>query len=302
MADNISITQGTGTVVAADQLPDGSYVQYVKLVDGTADGTTKAVVNANGLKVDGSAVTQPISASALPLPAGAATLAGQQAGQATFGSVTANRTVIYDATGAAVDFTAASPVTQSGTWTVQIGNTPNTTAIKVDGSAVTQPVSIAAALSLASTAFDVATTITRPANTTAYTAGDVLGGALDLGVLGPSGAAVMITSVQLEADIAAIPSGQTTWSLHLYNVTPPSATADNGAWDLPSGDRASYLGQITLTTLIDQGSTLYMESNGINKQVKLSGTHLFGYLVTVGGFTPAANSEVYKVTVHTVSL
>lgn len=34
--------------------------------------------------------------------------------------------------------------TQSGTWTVQPGNTANTTAWKVDGSAVTQPVSIAA--------------------------------------------------------------------------------------------------------------------------------------------------------------
>lgn len=33
-------------------------------------------------------------------------------------------------------------VTQSGTWTVQPGNTANTTAWKVDGSAVTQPVSI----------------------------------------------------------------------------------------------------------------------------------------------------------------
>jgi len=36
---------------------------------------------------------------------------------------------------------ASIPVTESGTWTVQPGNTPNTTAWKVDGSAVTQPVS-----------------------------------------------------------------------------------------------------------------------------------------------------------------
>jgi hypothetical protein len=35
------------------------------------------------------------------------------------------------------------PVAQSGTWTVQPGNTANTTAWKVDGSAVTQPVSMA---------------------------------------------------------------------------------------------------------------------------------------------------------------
>lgn len=39
---------------------------------------------------------------------------------------------------------ATHAVTQSGTWTVQPGNTANTTAWKVDGSAVTQPVSAAA--------------------------------------------------------------------------------------------------------------------------------------------------------------
>lgn len=38
---------------------------------------------------------------------------------------------------------ATLAVTQSGTWTVQPGNTANTTAWKVDGSAVTQPVSVA---------------------------------------------------------------------------------------------------------------------------------------------------------------
>lgn len=51
------------------------------------------------------------------------------------------KTTLYDASGTAIDFTATSPVTQSGTWTVQPGNTANTTAWKVDGSAVTQPVS-----------------------------------------------------------------------------------------------------------------------------------------------------------------
>jgi hypothetical protein len=40
--------------------------------------------------------------------------------------------------------TNTPPVSQSGTWTVQPGNTPNTTAWKVDGSAVTQPVSLGA--------------------------------------------------------------------------------------------------------------------------------------------------------------
>lgn len=64
----------------------------------------------NALIVDGSAVTQPVSLSTI-----AVTNAGTFAVQAA----------------------------QSGTWTVQPGNTANTTAWKVDGSAVTQPVSLA---------------------------------------------------------------------------------------------------------------------------------------------------------------
>ncbi len=67
MSDNVAITPGTGNIVAADEVVDGVLgtvkVQYVKLMDGTIDGTTKAGVGANGLKVDGSAVTQPVSGS-----------------------------------------------------------------------------------------------------------------------------------------------------------------------------------------------------------------------------------------------
>lgn len=57
------------------------------------------------------------------------------------GSITVDGTVtVTDGSGSlTVDGTVAA--TQSGTWTVQPGNTANTTAWKVDGSAVTQPVS-----------------------------------------------------------------------------------------------------------------------------------------------------------------
>lgn len=53
-----------------------------------------------------------------------------------------------------VDGTVAA--TQSGTWTVQPGNTANTTAWKVDGSAVTQPVSIATNTPVGNVAHDAA--------------------------------------------------------------------------------------------------------------------------------------------------
>jgi len=56
MADNVAITAGTGTTVAADEVTDGTLgsckVQFVKLMDGTLDGTTKAAVSSAGLKVD----------------------------------------------------------------------------------------------------------------------------------------------------------------------------------------------------------------------------------------------------------
>jgi hypothetical protein len=56
MADNVAITAGSGTSIAADEIVDGTLgtvkVQYVKLMDGTLDGTSKASVSAAGLKVD----------------------------------------------------------------------------------------------------------------------------------------------------------------------------------------------------------------------------------------------------------
>lgn len=69
-------------------------------------------VTSTRLLVDGSGVTQPVS--------GSVSVSNFPATQPVSGTVTAN---------------------QGGTWTVQPGNTANTTAWKVDGSAVTQPVS-----------------------------------------------------------------------------------------------------------------------------------------------------------------
>lgn len=77
--------------------------------------------NTTALKVDGSAVTQPVSGTfwqATQPISGTVTVNALPAGANTIGSVS-----------------------QNGTWTVQPGNTANTTAWKVDGSAVTQPVS-----------------------------------------------------------------------------------------------------------------------------------------------------------------
>lgn len=150
---------------------------------------------------------------------------------------------------------------------------------------------------------------TRPNDTTAYTAGDVIGqtdtstaGAFAFPTIaGTAGGDVMITTASLEVDATSIPAGMTTFTLYLYSVTPPSAYVDNAAWDLAAGDRPSFLGSFSLGAPVDLGSTLYVVQTGVNLQVTAASGTLYGYLVTTGGFTPAAQT-VFKVTLHTVAL
>lgn len=141
--------------------------------------------------------------------------------------------------------------------------------------------------------------ITRPANTTAYAAGDVVGAAtaaLTVSSIGPSGGGEVYLSASLfSINLAAIPSGMTSFQLALYNVNPPSAYADNAVWDLPSGDRASFLGFMPLGTPADLGSTLFVEAFGVNKPITVpSGGALYAYLITAGAYTPSA-SDVFKI-------
>lgn len=114
-------------------LPAGASTAAKQPAIGTAGTASADVLSVQGvaamtpLKVDGSGVTQPVS--------GAVSVSNFPATQPVSGTV------------AVSNFPATQPVsgtvaaTESGTWTVQPGNTANTTAWKVDGSAVTQPVS-----------------------------------------------------------------------------------------------------------------------------------------------------------------
>lgn len=101
VSGTITANIGTTNGLALDATLTGG-TQKSKLVD--SGGTNVATVSSGGaLKVDGSAVTQPVSLTSTTI-------------------------------------TGTVAVTESGTWTVQPGNTANTTAWKVDNSAVNQPV------------------------------------------------------------------------------------------------------------------------------------------------------------------
>lgn len=131
-----------------------------------------------------------------------------------------------------------------------------------------------------------------------HVAGDCNGAAAEFALVGPSAGRIMITSASLEIDGGTAEA--TAWRLYLFNVTPPSAVADDSPHTLPSGDRASYLGYVDLGTAVDLGDTQWVETHGINKQIKLAGTSVFGYLVNLTTLTPANVAHI--VTLHAVGL
>jgi hypothetical protein len=128
----------------------------------------------------------------------------------------------------------------------------------------------------------------------AYSAGDLMSVAQQFtftdanGDAIPVGSLIRILTAVTKIDVASVPSGQTSYNLHLYNVTPPSAQADNAAWTLASGDLASYLGSIALGTPVNLGAALYVKSGYIDYDMRLIGSSIYGVLVTAGAHTAAA--------------
>lgn len=159
------------------------------------------------------------------------------------------------------------------------------------------------------TSYSKTLTLTRTADTNAYTAGDVVGSSTSSGGavlvfddLGPGATQRhMVTSTRMLWQVTSVPSGATSFRLQLYNASPPSALADNAAWDLPSGDWSSYMGYVDLGTPADAGAALYCEANILNKQIAVLDGNIYGYLVTNGGFTPASGS-VMMLNLQTVKL
>ena len=182
------------------------------------------------------------------------------------------------------------------------GDNPTAVPTKLEASGT---VTVATVTAATSNAFGSLATTTRAANQTPYAANDVVGAAFDLGVMGPSASRIVLQSTIFRPRITAVPAGMANFRLALYNVTPPSALADNAPWTIPAGDQASFLGIISLgTPALPAASSvdLYIDRYNIGMELLLAGTHLFAYLVTDAAFTPAANSEVYALDAKTVAL
>lgn len=172
---DINVTEGAGKVVPSDTVGGKEY-QKIKIVDGVAGGLSGAPVDpVGGISVrltTGTAAVGSITVSTGGVTATqggtwtvnvatggvSALLSGPiPTGTNAIGSVVissfgvsgstiavvnaAGGTLAVQVVTSTLQVQGAVNATQAGTWTVQPGNTANSTAWKVDGSAVTQPVS-----------------------------------------------------------------------------------------------------------------------------------------------------------------
>jgi hypothetical protein len=147
-------------------------------------------------------------------------------------------------------------------------------------------------------AYRATATITRPSNTTAYTAGDVVGDTggsaiISLTSVGPTAGFVIIQSISLVFSDSVVPAGMGAFRVHLYSAS-PTAIADNASFDLVSGERATYMGFIDLPTPQDFGSSLYTQADYPGRLIKLAAasTTLFVEIETRGAYTPVSASTV----------
>ena len=138
-------------------------------------------------------------------------------------------------------------------------------------------------------------TFTRPANTTAYLAGDVVGStgsaihtATSAGV---AGALIQVQSASLIVNKTSVPSGMTSFRLHLWESS-PTAIADNAPFSAAAADRAKYRGFIDLPAIAAVGGGfLGTLADYVGRPVRLTTTSFFFNLQTIGAYTPASGTE-----------
>lgn len=125
---------------------------------------------------------------------------------------------------------------------------------------------------------------------TSHVAGDVNGGAQEFKSIGGPGGVVNLVNASLR--IANATAETTAWVVYLFDVTPPSAVADDGAFLLAAGDYTSFVGSVALAQTADVGDTQYIETNNIQRLIRLRSSSLFGYLVNGTTLTPGNVAHV----------
>ena len=222
MADNVTLDAGAGGAVIATDDDTTAHHQYVKMEWGGDGVFTK--VSTGG--------------SAVPIQDGGNTITVDNGG------------------------TFAVQAAQSGTWTVQPGNTANTTAWKVDGSAVTQPVSGTVSVT------GVATSAKQD---TAQTALDAIKTAVEIIDNGVAGS-------EFQVDVITMPT---------------TAVSQSGTWTVQPGNTANTTPWLTTPTPATSGGLSIYRSIDLDEseeEVKATAGQLFGWYL----YNAAATARYLK--------
>lgn len=142
--------------------------------------------------------------------------------------------------------------------------------------------------------FKTQSSFTRPADTTAYAANDLVANSTTAGSVTPMSFNLppfsMITWASLKKSTATATNAN--FTLHLFNSSPTVANGDNSAF---SPTNSNYLGSLQLdstTSLFSDaaGSVNRLTSNGIP-----CGGTVYGLLLAGAAYTPAS-AEVFTIT------
>lgn len=196
------------------------------------DSKTPALVSGRQ-PVDGSGVTQPISAAALPLPSGAAT-------EATLSSLNSKVTVVN--TGAVVVSSSALPTGAATETTVSAINSKLGT-LGQKNMAGSAPITIASDQSTLpvyspSSVLTLTASFTRPADTTNYATGDLVANSTVAASVVPltftnairaAGEAIRIERVRLIKSTLSLTNAS--FKVRLYSVIPVPTVGDNGLFN-----------------------------------------------------------------------
>lgn len=198
-----------------------------------------------------------VNVSSLPLPSGAATASNQSTANSSLSSIDGKLAALQS---------GAMPVGDNGS------------SLTIDGRSST-----------------VTVTFNRPADTNGYTALDVIGSGSTANhqatSAGTNGNLMLIQSASLTINNTSIPSGMTTFRLHLWD-TAPNSLADNAAFAVAAADRSKYRGFVDLPQIaVVGGGFLYTFVDYVGRPLRLSSTSFWFNIQTIGGYTPASGTE-----------
>ena len=131
----------------------------------------------------------------------------------------------------------------------------------------------------------------------AHSAGDVVstdaGEILQFETGLPAGGSGVILDSVVKLGQNAVFSSGAGYTLYLFSAS-PTVQATNAAFDLADAELASYVGKITIGTLVDMGSNCAITDVGHNLSFTLASgdTKLYGKLVCLGGETTVTGKVI----------